>query len=212
MSEPLLEFRGVAFAHPGGPPLFDDFHLALAPDERIALTGPNGSGKSTLLHLALGLLAPQRGAICALGRPRRTETDFEEVRRHVGLLFQNSDDQLFCTTVDEDVAFGPFNLGWPRERVEARTRAILHQLGIAHLAGRATYRLSEGEKRIVALATTLVMEPRALLLDEPTAGLDESARARLLEILIELKIPLLFATHDADLIARLATRVIRLGA
>lgn len=211
MKPPVLEFRGIAFAYPGRPLLFDGFSFALGERERVGLTGPNGAGKSTLLHLALGLLSPQRGEVLYRGRACASERDFETVRREVGLLFQNPDDQLFCATVDEDVAFGPFNLGWPRARVESAVRQTLDRLGIGHLAGRLTYRLSEGEKRLVALATILVMEPRALLLDEPTAGLDDSARARLIEILLASELPMLVASHDEELLARIAERRVHLA-
>lgn len=211
MKPPVLEFRGIAFAYPGRPLLFDGFSFALGEHERVGLTGPNGAGKSTLLHLALGLLSPQRGEVLYRGRACVSERDFETVRREVGLLFQNPDDQLFCATVDEDVAFGPFNLGWPRARVESAVQQTLDRLGIGHLAGRLTYRLSEGEKRLVALATILVMEPRALLLDEPTAGLDDSARARLIEILLASELPMLVASHDEELLARIAERRVHLA-
>ncbi|MCS6772208.1 MAG: energy-coupling factor ABC transporter ATP-binding protein [Kiritimatiellae bacterium] len=212
MSGPILELAGIEFAHPFGRPLFRGFSLALSEGERIGLTGPNGSGKSTLLHLAMGLLRPQAGEIRHRGFLCKTETDFLALRREVGLVFQNPDDQLFCATVDEDVAFGPFNLGWPRDRVERAVVDTLERLGIRHLAGRITYRLSEGEKRLVALATVLVMEPRALLLDEPTAGLDEHARDRLVRELAASHLPMIIASHDEDLLARLATRRVDLGA
>lgn len=212
MSPPILELTGIVFAYPNAPHLFDGLHLALGAGQRIGLTGPNGSGKSTLLHLALGLLRPACGEIRHRGVPCRSERDFESLRREVGLVFQNPDDQLFCATVDEDVAFGPFNLGWPRARVETTVRDTLARLGIAHLADRVTYRLSEGEKRLVALATVMAMEPGALLLDEPTAGLDDRGRGRLLNILSEAEMPMLIATHDEDLLSRLNARRFTLGA
>ncbi|HMP74895.1 MAG TPA: ABC transporter ATP-binding protein [Kiritimatiellia bacterium] len=208
MTAPLLTFRDLHYAHPGGADVLRGASMSLAPGERVGLTGANGSGKSTLLHLAVGLYKPASGEIMYDGRERRTERDFEDMRRGVGLLFQNSDDQLFCTTVEEDLAFGPFNLGWPRDRVAARVEQVLGQLAIAPLARRVTYRLSEGEKRLVALGTLLTMEPRVLLLDEPTNGLDDAARARLLDILHELPVAMLIATHDTALLDALAaTRV-----
>ncbi len=210
MSAPVLELVDITFAHANARFLFDGFSLSLRANERLGLTGPNGSGKSTLLHLALGLLAPASGEVRHRGVPCKCERDFEALRREVGLLFQNPDDQLFCATVDEDVAFGPFNLGWPRDRVEAAVRDTLARLEIPHLAGRVTYRLSEGEKRLVALATILVMEPRALLLDEPTAGLDDHARERLIEILLTSDLPMLIASHDEELLERLTTRRVAL--
>lgn len=192
--------------------VLENVSLELNDGERIGLIGPNGAGKSTLLHLAVGLLKPTRGEVRHRGNACRTERDFEELRREIGLMFQNPDDQLFCTTVDEDVAFGPFNLGWPRDRVEASVRRALARVGIEHLAGRIIYRLSEGEKRLVALATLLSMEPLGLLLDEPTAGLDDRARKRLTGILLDLKMPMIIASHDHNFLAQLGAREFRLCA
>lgn len=211
MTAPLLAFRDLHYAHPGGTSVLRGASLALAAGQRVGLTGANGSGKSTLLHLAVGLHKPAAGEIIFDTRARHTERDFVDMRRDVGLLFQNSDDQLFCTTVEEDLAFGPFNLGWPRERVAAQVERVLDQLAIAPLARRVTYRLSEGEKRLVALGTLLTMEPRVLLLDEPTNGLDDAARARLLAILRGLPVAMLIATHDADLLNALATARVHLA-
>lgn len=211
MSAPLLELRALSFAYPGRALLLRGASLALAPGDRIALTGANGSGKSTLLHLAVGLLTPQSGEVFAEGRACRTESDFLPVRRKVGLLFQNSDDQLFCTTVEEDLAFGPFNLGLSREQVGARVRETLDRLGIAPLAERITYRLSEGEKRLVALGTLLTMQPQVLLLDEPTNGLDDAARERILAVLQDLPAAMLIASHDADALRTLARRRVHLA-
>lgn len=211
MTAPLLAFRDLHYAHPGGASVLRGVSMTLTAGQRIGLTGANGAGKSTLLHLAVGLHKPSAGEIVYDARARRTERDFEDMRRDVGLLFQNSDDQLFCTTVEEDVAFGPFNLGWPRDRVTSQVARVLEELAIAPLARRVTYRLSEGEKRLVALATLLAMEPRVLLLDEPTNGLDEAARARLLDILRGLPIAMLIATHDTALLDALSAARLHLA-
>ena len=194
--EPLIEFRGVEFAYDRERPVLTECCFALMPGERVALVGANGSGKTTLLHLIVGLLRPTAGELRAFGKARRHEHDFHEVRQRAGLLFQEADDQLFCPTVAEDVAFGPLNLGKPRpevRRIVTETLAALELTGYEH---RVTYKLSGGEKRLVALATVLAMQPDVLLLDEPTAGLDDEATQRLVELLARLPQAMLIASHD----------------
>ncbi len=194
---PLFELSGVRFAYPGQAPVLMDVSLGLAAGERIALTGPNGSGKSTLLHIMVGLLRPQAGTVVAFGTPRRKEQDFHEVRQRVGLVFQDPDDQLFCPTVAEDIAFGPLNLGQSKTEVLEVVDRTLDRLRLSHLRDRVTHKLSGGEKRLVGLATVLAMEPDVLLLDEPTNALDEATRARLVAILNALPQALILISHDA---------------
>ncbi|WP_425505146.1 energy-coupling factor ABC transporter ATP-binding protein [Thermochromatium tepidum] len=208
---PLIELQRVGFDYHDRRVLHElDFRLE--PGERVALIGANGAGKTTLLHLLVGLKRPSSGRILAFGRERTHERDFHEVRTRVGLLFQDSDDQLFCPTVLEDVAFGPLNLG--RSPEQARTDALetLDHLGLADFAERITYRLSAGEKRLVALATVLAMHPEVLLLDEPTTGLDEATAERLIAHLEGLKQAMILVSHDWAFLARLATRAVRLVA
>ncbi len=162
----------------------------------MALLGPNGCGKTTLLHLIVGLLRPSGGQIEAFGRRRAAEADFYEVRRRVGLLFQDADDQLFCPTVAEDVAFGPLNLGKPRDEVRRIVAGTLDSLGLAGYEHRVTYRLSGGEKRLVALATVLAMQPDVLLLDEPSGGLDDASVERLIGMLARLPQAMIVVSHD----------------
>ncbi|QVL48860.1 MAG: ABC transporter ATP-binding protein [Thiocapsa sp.] len=194
---PLFELSGVRFAYPGQAPVLMDVSLGLEAGERIALTGPNGSGKSTLLHIMVGLLRPQAGTVVAFGTPRRKEQDFHEVRQRVGLVFQDPDDQLFCPTVAEDIAFGPLNLGQSKTEVLEVVDRTLDRLQLRHLRDRVTHKLSGGEKRLVGLATVLAMEPDVLLLDEPTNALDEATRARLVAILNALPQALILISHDA---------------
>lgn len=194
---PLFELTGIRFAYPGRPPVLSDLNLRIGAAQRIALTGPNGAGKSTLLHLMVGLLRPQAGTIMAFGAPRRRETDFHEVRQRAGLVFQDPDDQLFCPTVAEDIAFGPLNLGKSREQVLDLVDRTLDRLHLTPLRDRVTHTLSGGEKRLVSLASVLVMEPDLLLLDEPSNGLDEPTQERLVEILNALPQSLLVISHDA---------------
>lgn len=206
----LIRLDGITHAFEPGRPVLDDAHFALAEGERVALLGANGSGKTTLLHVMVGLVRPQTGRVHAFGRERIKEADFVEVRAQAGLLFQDADDQLFCPTVAEDVAFGPLNLG--RSKAEAReiVHATLERLGLAALENRVTHKLSGGQKRLVSLAAVLAMEPRALLLDEPTNALDEPTRERLLEILDSLPQALVIVSHDREVIDRLARRRVRL--
>jgi cobalt/nickel transport system ATP-binding protein len=187
-----------------------DCSLGVERGEVFGLLGPNGAGKTTLLHAIVGLVVPDKGFVFAFGEPRQRERDFWSVRARVGLLFQDPDDQLFCPTVREDVAFGPQNLGRSREQARAIADATLEALGAAELADRATQRLSGGEKRIVALATVLAMEPELLLLDEPTLGLDEASAGRLVDVLAGLGQAMCLVSHDRAFHSRLATRAVEL--
>ena len=207
---PLIRLTGIRLAREGRIVL-DDVHFEIHAGERIGLLGANGVGKSSLLHLMVGLLPPAAGSVSAFGQPCRTERDFAGLRRRVGLLFQDSDDQLFCPTVAEDVAFGPLNLGASRSEAGAIASRTLARLGMAGFEDRITYRLSSGEKRMVALATVLAMEPEVLLLDEPNTGLDEAAEARMIALLQSLDQAMVIVSHDPRTIERLAMRVVRLS-
>jgi len=146
----------------------------------------------------------------AFGRPRVTERDFQEVRREAGLLFQDPDDQLFCPTVAEDVAFGPLNLGYSKAEASAIVDEVLDELALTHLAERVTYRLSGGEKRLTALACVLAMRPQVLLLDEPSTGLDLESAERLAGVLKRLPQAMIVVSHDAWLRRQIATRTVQL--
>jgi cobalt/nickel transport system ATP-binding protein len=199
MNEPLIELHNLSFTYPGAAkPVFEDFNFQLLPGKHLGLVGPNGSGKTTLLHLIMGLLRPQAGRIVIFGQEVKREKDFIEVRQKVGLLFQNADDQLFCPTVLEDVAFGPLNLGKSPAEAIAIARETMEGLGLAGFEDRVTYKLSGGEKKLVSLATVLAMQPQLLLLDEPTTGLDENTRHRLIHILQNLEISYLIVSHEHE--------------
>lgn len=189
-----------------GRPILDRVSLRLSLGERLALVGTNGAGKTTLLRTLVGLEQLRGGRLVAFGTERKTEKDFRMVRTRAGFLFQDPEDQLFSPTVIEDVAFGPLNLGVPPARAVARAEATLEGLDLAHLARRVTNRLSGGEKRLVALACILAMEPSVLLLDEPTNALDEAHLARLTEILAALDVTMVVVSHDRSFLATLATR------
>jgi cobalt/nickel transport system ATP-binding protein len=205
----MLALEQVSFRYPGKDVL-SGINFALGRGERVALVGNNGAGKTTVLHLMVGLHRPQAGRMYAFGRERRTEQDFREVRVRAGLLFQDADDQLFCPTVLEDVAFGPLNLGQSRKQALATAGATLATLGLSALAERVTHKLSGGEKRLVSLATVLAMQPDVLLLDEPTNGLDDPTEQRLLVHLAALPQAMVFVSHDRRLIEHLATRAVLL--
>ncbi|SIS85875.1 energy-coupling factor ABC transporter ATP-binding protein [Phaeovulum vinaykumarii] len=209
---PVLELAGIHFAYPGRPAVLTGASLRVGAGDRIALVGPNGSGKSTLLRIAVGLLRPSAGQVTGFGRPRVTETDFQDLRRDVGLVFQDPDDQLFCPTVIEDVAFGPRNLGQGRAEALATSETVLREMDLMHLRDRVTHHLSGGEKRLVTLATVLAMRPRVLLLDEPTNALDPENAARLLAILRGLDQALVMVSHDAAFRAQLDLREVHLRA
>jgi len=202
---PLLRLSGIVAGYAAAKPVLDGVDLVLNPGERMVLLGANGAGKSTLLHVVTGFIPARAGTVEAFGEIRRSEADFRAVRVRAGLVFQDADDQLFCPTVIEDVAFGPLNLGQSREEAYETARATLRSLELGHLAERITHRLSGGEKRLVSIAAVLAMRPEVLLLDEPTVGLDPDAYARLSAILEGLPQAMIIVAHDAHFMARFAT-------
>jgi len=211
MSDAFFRLRGLTFAYLGsGRTVLDGVDFDLAPGERVALVGGNGAGKTTLLHLMVGLALPAAGTVEAFGKVREAEADFWDVRARAGLLFQDPDDQLFCPTVIEDVAFGPLNLGKSRHEAVAIARRTLAALALEDFADRITHRLSGGEKRLVSLAAVLAMSPDVLLLDEPTNALDAAAAERLTAHLQALPQAMLFVSHDRAFIEQLATRAVHL--
>ncbi len=164
----------------------------------MGLMGPNGSGKTTLFHVIMGLLKPSSGRMEIFGESVSGEKDFAEVRKRIGLLFQDPDDQLFHPTVLEDVAFGPLNLGKSREEARDIAFRTLDRLGLAEFEDRIVHKLSGGEKKLVSLATVLAMEPRILLLDEPTNGLDEQTKTKIMEVLSDLDLAYIIISHELD--------------
>ncbi|SMX36853.1 energy-coupling factor ABC transporter ATP-binding protein [Maliponia aquimaris] len=200
----LIELHDLHFAYPGQPPVLAGASMRLGAGERLSITGANGAGKSTLLRIILGLVRPERGSVTVFDTERRREADFHEVRRRIGLVFQDPDDQLFCPTVAEDVAFGPLNLGKTRGEALDIVDRLLTDLDLHHLRDRVTHKLSGGEKRLVTLATVLAMDPEVLLLDEPTNALDPRNADRLAEILTALPQPVLLVSHDPAFRERIA--------
>jgi cobalt/nickel transport system ATP-binding protein len=206
----LFEAAALRFAYPRRPAVLDGADLTLAAGERLAITGANGAGKSTLLQILVGLLRPQAGRIVAFGAERRVEADFHDVRRRAGYVFQDPDDQLFCPTVAEDVAFGPLNLGQRRAQALQTVARVLAVVGLSGFEHRVTHTLSGGEKRLVSLASVLAMDPEVLLLDEPTNALDEETTARMVEVLLGLPQAMIVVSHDPHFRRKVVTRTLRL--
>ena len=177
--------------------------------EKVALIGANGAGKSTLLLTLTGILAPVSGEII-IDNIKLNKKTLNDLRKKLGMVFQNPDDQLFMPTVHEDIAFGPKNYGEKEETIEKSTDDILKNFGISHLKNRLTHKLSGGEKRLVALAGILVMNPSVILMDEPSSFLDPKARRKLIGILSELPQTMIIATHDLDMALELCDRAILL--
>jgi cobalt/nickel transport system ATP-binding protein len=192
-------------------PVLRGVDLEISPGERVGVVGANGSGKTTLLNVLVGLVRPEEGRVELFGQPRVKEGDFADVRRRAGLVFQDPDDQLFCPTVAEDVAFGPLNLRLSHHEVRRIVAQTLNRLGLAGFEDRITYQLSMGERRLVCLATVLAMDPELLLLDEPTANLDARSCQRLLDFLDDWSHGLVLVSHDLPVMRRLCQRVILLG-
>ncbi|MBW2337789.1 MAG: ABC transporter ATP-binding protein [Deltaproteobacteria bacterium] len=195
---PIINLKDINFSHPGGKAVLNHLDFKFYNGDRMGLVAPNGSGKTTLFHLIMGLNKPTSGDMELFGKTVTTAKDFEEVRRRIGLLFQDPDDQLFSPTVIEDVAFGPLNLGKSKEKAQNIARRTLANLGLEGFEDRITFKLSGGEKRLVSLATVLAMEPDVLLLDEPLTGLDSDTSSKIVEIISNLDQSYIIISHDID--------------
>jgi len=205
-----LEVEGLAFAYPDGHQALFGVDLRIARGERVALLGPNGAGKTTLVLHLNGVLAGGLGSVRVAGLDVRKE-NLREIRRRVGIVFQDPDDQLFMPTVREDVAFGPANLGIRGAELEERVRRALAQVGMSGYADRPPHHLSFGQRRRVAVATVLAMEPEILVLDEPSSNLDPASRRELSDIVRGLDITLLMVTHDLPYALELCPRSVVLS-
>ncbi len=194
----IIDLKDICFAYHNSGNVLSHVNFSLHAGEKMGLIGGNGSGKSTFLHVIIGILRANSGKMTIFGENVQTEKDFFRVRKRIGLLFQNSDDQLFSPTVLEDVAFGPLNLGKRPEEACEIARQTLNDLNLGGFENRVTHTLSGGEKKLVALATILAMQPEILLLDEPTSGLDEITKNRLTEILSSLSISYIIVSHEYE--------------
>ena len=206
----LIELSDVSFIYPDGTPALNNINLSIRAGEKVAVLGANGAGKSTLFQLFNGLLQPARGIVAVKGRVVE-KAYLKEVRRMVGMVFQDPDDQLFSSTVRQEIAYGLINLRLDRDKIEQTISWALQVVGLSGYENKSPFNLSGGEKKRVALASVLAMRPEVLVLDEPTAALDPLGAAKIIELLNgingELGITLVFATHDVDVVPLLADRV-----
>jgi cobalt/nickel transport system ATP-binding protein len=210
-SDPLIHIEGLTYTYPGGQPALRDVSLSMQPGESVGLVGPNGAGKTTLFLCLSGVLRAKAQAIRIAGLD---PTDAEQRRRlpaRLGIVFQNSDDQVFSPTVFDDVAFGPLNLGLSGAEVRERVGEALGQVGLAGFESRVPFHLSGGEKRRVALAGVLAMRPDILLLDEPSIFLDPRGRREFITLVQKLPVTKIIAAHDLELIRETCPRTLVLA-
>ena len=206
----MIEFRHVDFSYEKDRPVLRDLSFCIEKGESVGLIGANGAGKSTVMKLLLGLLAPSSGEILVDGIRVEKKT-LPEIRRKLGFVLQNSDNQMFMPTVYEDMIFAPLNYGLSREEAEKRVDAVLRKLGLEELKHRHNHRISGGEKRMAAIATILAMEPEAVLMDEPSSALDPYNRRLVINTVRELPQTKLITSHDLDMILDTCERVILLS-
>ena len=206
----MIEFRHVDFSYEKDRPVLRDLSFRIEKGESVGLIGANGAGKSTVMKLLLGLLTPKSGEILVDGVPVGKKT-LAEIRRKLGFVLQNSDNQMFMPTVYEDMIFAPLNYGLSREEAERRVDAVLEKLGLQELKHRHNHRISGGEKRMAAIATILAMEPEAVLMDEPSSALDPYNRRLVINTIRELRQTKLITSHDLDMILDTCERVILLS-
>ncbi len=207
---PVLDVRGLAYAYPDGHQALFGVDLHVHQGERVALLGPNGAGKTTLVLHLNGILTAGAGSVTVSGLPVEKQ-HLQEIRRRVGIVFQDPDDQLFLGSVRQDVAFGPANVGLRGAELERRVMTALEQVGMAEYADRPPHHLSFGQRRRVAVATVLVMEPEILVLDEPSSNLDPASRRELADILRSLDVTVLMVTHDLPYALELCPRSVVLS-
>ena len=206
LDKPVLTVSGLWCSYPDMPSVLQGISLNVMPGERVGLIGPNGAGKTTFFLSICGVLKPSAGEVVILGK-KVVNGDF---RPEVGLVFQNPDDQLFCPSVRDDVAFGPRNIGLSKDEIEGRVTQALSVVGELNLADRPAHHLSEGEKRMVSIAGVLAMHPRLIIYDEPSANLDIRSRRRLIRLLQVAKETILIASHDLEFVLEVCDRVVLL--
>jgi cobalt/nickel transport system ATP-binding protein len=210
VTTPVLDVRGLAYAYPDGHQALYGVNLHVHQGERVALLGPNGAGKTTLVLHLNGILTAGAGTVEVSGLPVSRD-NLQEIRRRVGIVFQDPDDQLFMPTVHDDVAFGPANLGLRGPELEARVTRALEQVGMADYADRPPHHLSFGQRRRVAVATVLAMDPEVLVMDEPSSNLDPASRRELADIVKSLDVTVLMVTHDLPYALELCERSVILS-
>ena len=210
MSHHIVEAKNLYCRYPDGHQALEDVSFRIEHGEAVAVIGANGAGKSTLMHHLNGTLVPTSGSVRVGDVPVLPST-LRDVRRTVGMVFQDADDQLFMPTVGEDVAFGPANMGLPSEDVERRVHEAFETVGALHLLERPPYRLSGGEKRMASIATVLAMQPDILVMDEPTNHLDARARRNCIALLRSFKHARIIVSHDLDMVMDVCNRIIVLN-
>ncbi len=215
MKNTVFELQKITFAYPQSAPVLEGLNLTIREGERVSVLGANGCGKSTLLKILAGLLFPQEGSFRAFGEPMEQKRLNGEAagryHRRVGFVFQNSEAQLFCSTVYEELAFGPLQLGMPRAEIERRIGELARMLGVEKLLDLPPYHLSGGEKKKIAIGSALILNPDVLILDEPTNSLDPRSQAWLLRLLQALGgagKTLIFATHNLELVPHVSDRAV----
>lgn len=213
MSNPSLEISGLAFAYPDGNQALFGVNLTLEKGERVALLGPNGAGKTTLVMHLNGIHAAQKGQVKIAGTiiNASDKASLKKIRSQVGIVFQDPDDQLFMPTVREDIAFGPYNMGFRGAELDRIVDEALDQVGMSDFADRAPHHLSFGQRRRVAVAGVLAMKPEILVLDEPSSNLDPASRRELATILASLNVTILMVTHDLPYALELCNRAVVLS-
>ncbi len=205
----MLRFENVSFSYEDGRPVLRDLSFSIGRGEAVGLIGANGAGKTTIMKILLGLL-PCEGRVLVDGL-EVNKKNLPEVRRKLGFVLQNSDNQMFMPTVYEDMLFGPLNYGLSREDAEKKADEVLESLGLQELGHRYNHRISGGEKRMAAIATVLAMEPEAILMDEPTSALDPYNRRVVIRTIRQLPQTKLITSHDLDMILDTCDRVILIG-
>jgi cobalt transport protein ATP-binding subunit len=203
----LLDVRDLHYAYPDGHVALRGVHLQLHDGEKVALVGPNGAGKSTLMLHLNGIFQPQKGKVTVAGLPLEKK-NLLRIRALVGVVFQSPDDQLFSPTVFEDVAFGPLHMGLPEDEVRQRVTDALAAVGMSGFEKKLSHHLSMGQKKRIAIATVLSMQPALLVMDEPSAGLDPRARRGLIRLLQQLDVTMLVATHDLAMVQEVFPRMV----
>jgi ABC-type cobalt transport system, ATPase component len=207
LSHHIIELKDVTFFYPDGFFAIRNISFTILHGETVGVIGANGSGKSTLLRLISGIYPPTSGEIL-IGNIKMTNKNVNQLRKRLGFIFQNPEDQLFMTTVFDDVAFGPRNFGLSEIEVEKKVDEALEKVGILHLKDRFSHRLSDGEKHLAAIASVLSMDPEMLLMDEPTSQLDPKARRRIIELLKQFPHSKIITSHDLEMILEICSRVI----
>lgn len=210
MSHHIIELEDVRYTYPDGTRALDGISFRIVHGESVGIVGANGAGKSTLLLQINGILMATQGSI-RVGEVTLTKRTAKEIRKRIGFVFQNPDDQIFMPTVFEDVAFGPLHLGWASEAVERAAIRALERVSCLHLKDRPPHRISEGQKRCVSIAAVISMDPDVLVMDEPSANLDPRARRQLIQLLKTFKHSKIVASHDLDMVMELCQRTIVLS-